>query len=63
MMSESSPTFIMHLSREGYEILQQQWIHLIVIVYYYNLSCVERLPQIWQVGCNLGVDLNNNGMM
>ena len=48
-------------SKEGYEILQQQWIHF--IVYYYILSCVERLPQIWQVGCNLGVDLNKNGMM
>ena len=60
MPSESS-SHLHYTPKEGYEILQQQWVPLHAL--YDFISSVERLLKIWQFACNLIVNLGENGMV
>ena len=40
---------------EGYELLQHQWMSLLVVQH--PICCAERVPQIWHFVCHPSIDL------
>ena len=50
-----------HISKEGVETLQQQWMSFLTAQY--PISLTERAPEIRCFLCNLRVGLGRNGTM